>query len=102
MKVRCNETQQAFEWSIDIRQGTIYGNDFAGPIAGLITCNGQLPDRRRHTSSARTDPTWPVPPTCRPWFNWAMSAEARTPNSKTGQWSGFGDESPLSNRFGLR
>ena len=26
MKVRCNETQQAFEWSIDVRQGTIFGN----------------------------------------------------------------------------
>jgi hypothetical protein len=42
MKVRCNDRQQAFEWSVDIRQGTIFGNDSAGPVAGLITCNGQF------------------------------------------------------------
>ena len=42
MKVRCNDQQQAFEWSIEIRQGTIYGNDSAGPVAGLITCDGRF------------------------------------------------------------
>jgi len=42
MKVRCNDQQQAFEWSVDIRQGTIFGNDSAGPVAGLIACNGQF------------------------------------------------------------
>ena len=42
MKVRCNDQQQAFEWSIDIRQGTIFGNDSAGPVAGLITCDGKF------------------------------------------------------------
>jgi hypothetical protein len=47
MKVRCNDQQQAFEWSIDIRQGTIFGNDFAGPVAGLIPC-----DSRFHTVDA--------------------------------------------------
>jgi hypothetical protein len=48
MKVRCNETQQAFEWSIDVRQGTIFGGDFAGPIPGLITCNGQFQTVETH------------------------------------------------------
>jgi hypothetical protein len=42
MKVRCNDQQQAFEWSVDIRQGTIFGNDSAGPVAGVITCNGHF------------------------------------------------------------
>jgi hypothetical protein len=43
MKVRCNDQQQAFEWSVDIRQGYIYGNDSsAGPVAGLITCDGKF------------------------------------------------------------
>src|SRR6476646_10428480 len=42
MKVRCNDRQQAFEWSVDIRQGTIFGNDSAGPVAGLITCDGHF------------------------------------------------------------
>jgi hypothetical protein len=42
MKVRCNDQQQAFEWSVDIRQGTIFGNDSAGPVAGLITCDGKF------------------------------------------------------------
>jgi hypothetical protein len=42
MKVRCNDQQQAFEWSVEIRQGTIYGNDSAGPAAGLITCDGRF------------------------------------------------------------
>src|SRR3954454_6748735 len=42
MKVRCNDQQQAFEWSVDIRQGTIFGNDSAGPQAGLITCDGRF------------------------------------------------------------
>ena len=42
MKVRCNDQQQAFEWSVDIRQGTIFGNDYAGPVAGLITCDGKF------------------------------------------------------------
>ena len=42
MKVRCNDQQQAFEWSIDVRQGTIFGGDFAGPVAGLITCDGKF------------------------------------------------------------
>lgn len=42
MKVRCNDQQQAFEWSVDIRQGTIFGGDFAGPVAGLITCDGKF------------------------------------------------------------
>jgi len=47
MKVRCNDRQQAFEWSVDIRQGTIYGNDSGGPQADLITC-----DSRFHTVQA--------------------------------------------------
>jgi hypothetical protein len=42
MKVRCNDQQQAFEWSVDIRQGIIFGNDSAGPVAGLITCDGRF------------------------------------------------------------
>lgn len=42
MKVRCNDHQQAFEWSVDLRQGTIFGNDSAGPVAGLITCDGKF------------------------------------------------------------
>jgi hypothetical protein len=42
MKVRCNDQQQAFEWSVDVRQGTIFGNDSAGPVAGLITCDGRF------------------------------------------------------------
>ena len=41
-KVRCNDQQQAFEWSVEIRQGAIYGNDSAGPVAGLITCDGKF------------------------------------------------------------
>ena len=42
MKVRCNRQQQAIEWSVDVRQGTIFGNDSAGPAAGLITCDGRF------------------------------------------------------------
>jgi hypothetical protein len=42
MKVRCNTQQQAFEWSVEIRQGTIFGNDSAGPVAGLIICDGRF------------------------------------------------------------
>ncbi len=42
MKVRCNDQQQAFEWSVDIRQDTIFGNDFAGPLAGLVPCDGHF------------------------------------------------------------
>lgn len=42
MKVRCNDQQQAFEWSVDVRQGAIFGNDSAGPEAGLITCDGKF------------------------------------------------------------
>ena len=42
IKVRCNDQQQAFEWSVDIHQGTIFGNDSAGPVAGLITCDGKF------------------------------------------------------------
>ena len=42
MKVRCNDHQQAFEWSVAIRQGTIFGSDSAGPVAGLITCDGRF------------------------------------------------------------
>lgn len=42
MKVRCNDQQQAFEWSVEIRQGTIFGNDFAGPLAGLVPCDGHF------------------------------------------------------------
>jgi len=52
MKVRCNDTQQAFEWSIDLRQSTIYGNDYAGPIAGLITCNGRWQIVQTHVVGA--------------------------------------------------
>jgi len=48
MKVRCNRQQQAFEWSVDVRQGAVYGNDYAGPTAGLITCDGRF-----HTVRAR-------------------------------------------------
>lgn len=42
MKVRCNDQQQAFEWSVEIRQGSTFGNDSAGPVAGLITCDGHF------------------------------------------------------------
>lgn len=42
MKVRCTDQQQAFEWSIGIRQGTVFGGDGAGPVAGLITCDGRF------------------------------------------------------------
>src|SRR4029079_13102735 len=42
MKVRCNDQQQAFEWSVDIRQGTIFGNDSAGPVAGVVPCDGHF------------------------------------------------------------
>jgi len=42
MKVRCNDQQQAFEWSVDIRQATIFGSDSAGPVAGLISCDGKF------------------------------------------------------------
>jgi hypothetical protein len=48
MKVRCAADKQAFEWSIDLRQGTIFGNDFAGPAAGLITCNGKWQTVQTH------------------------------------------------------
>lgn len=41
MKVRCQPDKQAFEWAIDLRQGTTFGIDFAGPVLGLITCNNQ-------------------------------------------------------------
>ena len=37
-----HDEQQAFEWSVEIRQGTIFGNDSAGPVAGLITCDGRF------------------------------------------------------------
>ena len=52
MRVRCNETQRAFEWSIEIRQGTIYGNDSAGPIADVITCNGKFQTVHTHVVGA--------------------------------------------------
>ena len=42
MKVRCNDQQQAFEWSVEVRQGTIFGNDSAGPLAGLVPCDGHF------------------------------------------------------------
>ena len=42
MKVRCNDQQQAFEWSVEIRQGSIYGNDYAGPQADVIPCDGRF------------------------------------------------------------
>jgi hypothetical protein len=42
MKVRCNDQQQAFEWSVGIHQGTVFGYDSAGPVAGLITCDGKF------------------------------------------------------------
>lgn len=42
MKVRCNDRQQAFEWSVEVRQGSVYGNDSAGPVAGLVTCDGHF------------------------------------------------------------
>ena len=42
MKVRCDDQQQAFAWSVDIRQGTIFGNDSAGPAAELIPCDGRF------------------------------------------------------------
>ena len=42
MKVRCNAQQQAFEWSVEIRQGTIFGNDSAGPLAELVPCDGHF------------------------------------------------------------
>lgn len=40
LRVRCQEQQQAFEWTVDVRQGTVYGNDGDGPTAGLIACDG--------------------------------------------------------------
>ena len=52
MKVRCNETQLAYEWSIDLRQGDVYGNDFAGPVAGVIPCNGKLQTVQTHVVGA--------------------------------------------------
>ena len=42
MRVRCNDQQQAFEWSVDIRQGAIFGSDSAGPVAGLVPCDGHF------------------------------------------------------------
>jgi hypothetical protein len=42
MKVRCNDEQQAFEWSVDVRQGTTFGNDSAGPVAQLLPCDGKF------------------------------------------------------------
>jgi hypothetical protein len=42
MKVRCNNQQRAFEWSVDIRQGTIFGNDFAGPLPDVVPCDGHF------------------------------------------------------------
>ena len=42
MKVRCNDQQQAFEWSVEVRQGTIFGNDSAGPLAGVVPCDGHF------------------------------------------------------------
>lgn len=39
-QVRCSAHQQAFEWSIGIRQNTAFGGDGAGPAAGLIVCDG--------------------------------------------------------------
>jgi hypothetical protein len=42
MKVRCDDQQQAFEWSVGIRQGTTFGSSSAGPAAGLIPCNGRF------------------------------------------------------------
>ena len=42
MKVRCNDQQQAFEWSVEVRQGAVYGNDYAGPAAGVVTCDGRF------------------------------------------------------------
>jgi hypothetical protein len=42
MRVRCNDQQQAFEWSIGISQGTNFGNDSAGPAPELITCDGRF------------------------------------------------------------
>jgi len=38
----CNDQRQAFEWSVDVRQSTIFGNDSAGPVAALITCDGKF------------------------------------------------------------
>lgn len=52
MKVRCSRNWTAFEWSIDVRQGTTYGNDWAGPLAGLITCNGKFQWVRTHVVGA--------------------------------------------------
>src|SRR5436190_22937992 len=52
MKVRCNTHQQAFEWSVEIRQGTIFGNDSAGPQAGLITCDGRFHNVNAHVPGA--------------------------------------------------
>src|SRR5687767_9036760 len=52
MKVRCNDQQQAFEWSIEIRQDTIFGNDSAGPVAGLITCDGKFQTVVAHVPGA--------------------------------------------------
>ena len=42
MKVRCNDQQQAFEWSVEVRQGAIFGNDSAGPVAGVVPCDGHF------------------------------------------------------------
>jgi hypothetical protein len=42
MRVRCTRQQQAFEWSVEIRQGAVFGNDSAGPVADLVTCDGQF------------------------------------------------------------
>lgn len=52
MKVRCSYPEQAFEWSIDVRQGATYGNDYDGPTAGLIRCNGRWQRIRTHVDGA--------------------------------------------------
>jgi hypothetical protein len=42
MKVRCHDQQQAFEWSVGIRQGATSGGSSAGPEAGLLPCDGRF------------------------------------------------------------
>ena len=52
MRVRCNDRQQAFEWSVEIRQGATYGNDSAGPAAGVATCDGRFHTLVAHVPGA--------------------------------------------------
>ena len=91
MKVRCNDQQQAFEWSVEIRQGTIFGNDSAGPLADLVPSDGHF-----HTIDA-------LIPGRRPLRGRSRHVQALVQlgtfgggdvASKTGPWSSFDESQP--------